>query len=46
VTPGRYLDFGGQPHQRLLLSICHAMGLALPSFGDPAHGSMPLEGLL
>lgn len=46
ITPGRYLDFGGQPHQRLLLSICHAMGLALPSFGDPAHGSMPLEGLL
>jgi len=42
---GRYLKLGGEPHQKLLVSICHAMGLDNPSFGDPSHGEGPLSGL-
>lgn len=42
---GRYLKLGGQPHQKLLVSICHAMGLDNPSFGDASHGEGPLAGL-
>lgn len=45
-TPGRYLDFKGAPHQKLLVSICHAMGLTNPTFGDPSHGTGPLDGLI
>ena len=42
---GRYLDYGSQPHQKLLVSMCHAMGLTNPVFGDPSHGGGPLMGL-
>jgi hypothetical protein len=42
---GRYLNFGGAPHQKLLVSVCQAMGLANPTFGDPSHGTGPLDGL-
>ncbi len=42
---GRYLDLGGVPHQRLLVTLCHAMGLDLPTFGDPAYGAGPLDGV-
>lgn len=39
--PGRYLDFGGQPHQKLLVSLCHSMGLSNTSFGaDQVSGSL------
>ncbi len=32
----QFLDFPGEPHNRLLLSLAHGMGLAdLQSFGDP-----------
>jgi hypothetical protein len=44
-TPGRYVDFGGAPHQKLLVSICQAMGLDNQTFGDASHGTGPLEGL-
>ncbi len=44
-TPGRYLRTGGAAHARLLVSICHAMGLATTTFGNPAAGSGPLAGL-
>ena len=43
--PGRYLRTGGAPHGRLLVSICHALGLPVPSFGNPAAGDGPLAGL-
>jgi hypothetical protein len=43
---GRYVDFGGAPHQKLLVSICQAMGLTNPTFGDPSYGTGPLEGLV
>jgi len=42
---GRYLKFQNEPHQKLLVSICHAMGLQNPTFGDPSHGAGPLSGL-
>jgi hypothetical protein len=42
---GRYLDFKGAPHQKLLVSVCQAMGLDNPTFGDASHGTGPLEGL-
>jgi hypothetical protein len=42
---GRYLDFKGAPHQKLLVSVCQAMGLTNPTFGDPSHGTGPLDGL-
>jgi hypothetical protein len=45
LRTGRYLNFNGAPHQKLLVSICQAMGLTNPTFGDPAHGTGPLEGL-
>jgi len=42
---GRYLQYGSEPHQKLLVSVCHAMGLTNPVFGDPSHGAGPLSGL-
>lgn len=46
LSTGRYLDFGGVPHQRLLVSLCRGMGLDNPTFGDPSFGTGPLDGLL
>ncbi|MBL4687246.1 MAG: DUF1552 domain-containing protein [Nannocystaceae bacterium] len=43
---GRYVDFGGAPHNQLLVSICQAMGLSNDTFGNPAHGSGALPGLV
>lgn len=43
---GRYLSFGGAPHQSLLVSICQAMGLDNKSFGDASKGTGPLAGLV
>ncbi len=47
---GRHLQFGGVPHNRLLLSIAGAFGLGGPDgsldhFGDPDFGGGPLPGL-
>ncbi len=46
LRTGRYLRYPGEPHQRLLVSICQAMGLTNLTFGDPSHGAGPLGGLL
>lgn len=43
--PGRYMKFGGAPHQKLLVSICQSMGLENQTFGDPSKGTGPLAGL-
>jgi hypothetical protein len=45
---GRFLQYAsGQPHNNLLLSICHAMGLEdVQSFGIPGLCTGPLPGLL
>lgn len=46
---GRYLDAGGQHHQRVLLDLVQAMGITdLSGFGDPAAGAnarLPLTGV-
>jgi hypothetical protein len=46
LQTGRYLTFDHAPHTKLLVSICHAMGLDNGTFGDPAYGTGPLPGLL
>ena len=46
LQTGRYLTFDQQPHTKLLVSICHAMGLDNGTFGDPSYGTGPLPGLL
>lgn len=43
---GRYLRLGGAPHQKLLTSICHALGVPVASFGDASKGTGPLDGLV
>ncbi len=45
LTTGRYLKLGGEPHQKLLVSLCQGMGLDNATFGDPSVGQGPLEGL-
>ena len=43
---GRSLDFGGAPHNRLLMSFCEAMGHPVESFGNPKFcGQGVLPGL-
>ncbi len=44
-TNGRYLNFGGAPHQKLLVSICQALGLENQTFGDASKGTGPLDEL-
>lgn len=46
LATDRYLQLSHAPHQKLLVSVCHAMGLDNPTFGDPARGAGPLPGLL
>jgi hypothetical protein len=45
LKAGQYLSLGGEPHQKLLVSICQAMGLDNQTFGEPSFGSGPLSGL-
>jgi len=43
---GRLVAFPGEPHNRILLSICHAMGIHVDEFGDPDYCKAgPLTGL-
>lgn len=42
---GQYLDFGGVPHQQLLVSLCRAMGLDVDRYGDDGKGKGPLPGV-
>jgi len=35
LKSGQLLSYPGEPHNRLLLTLCHAMGVATDSFGDP-----------
>ena len=43
---GRYLDFGGAPHNHLLTSVCRGMGLNNQSFGDPNVSAETLSELI
>jgi hypothetical protein len=42
---GRFLKVAGEPHQKLLVSLCHLMGLENETFGDAAKSRGPLAGL-
>ena len=45
LATGRALDFNGQDHARLLVSIGRLMGLDMDSFGNREPGSGPLAGI-
>ena len=45
-STGRYLRYQSAPHQKLLVSLCQAMGLQNGTFGEPTFGTGPLEGLV
>lgn len=40
---GRYLQYGGNHHNDLLVSLCHAMDVPVATFGNPAYctGALP-----
>ncbi len=42
---GRYLDYKGDPHNNLLVSLCQAMDVPVDTFGNPAYCTGPLSGL-
>jgi hypothetical protein len=42
---GQRIDFGGEPHGRLLVSLTHAMDKPLSTFGVPQYSQGPLNGL-
>ena len=43
---GRYLRYSGASHQKLLTSVCHALGVTLDAFGDASRSTGPLSGLV
>ncbi|MBX7116854.1 MAG: DUF1552 domain-containing protein [Myxococcaceae bacterium] len=46
LKTGQHLAMGGQPHNKLLVTLMNAMGLPDDQFGDPKFGSGPLQGVL
>jgi hypothetical protein len=44
-SPGRYLQYDGVPHNKLLVSLMNAMGVPGQSFGEPSLNDGPLVGL-
>ena len=46
LKTGQHIDVGGQPHQKLLVTLLNAMGVMDTTFGDAAYGSGPLPGML
>jgi len=42
---GRHMEFDGEPHGKLLVSLCEAMGFPTDSFGVPEHSQGVLAGL-
>ncbi len=46
LKTGQHIDVGGQPHQKLLVTLLNAMGIMETTFGDAAYGSGPLPGIL
>lgn len=45
-TTGQYLSFDGEPHNKLMVSLCQAMGLSNDTFGQASFGAGPLAGLM
>lgn len=46
LRTGRYVRFEHRPHNELLVSLLHAMGIAEDAFGEPGIGTGPLPGLV
>ena len=46
IKTGRNMVYNGDPHNNLLLSLCHAMDVNLPTFGNPAYCTGPLTGIV
>ena len=46
IRTGRYLDFRGANHNGLLISIAHAFGQNVETFGDPRYCNGALPGLV
>jgi hypothetical protein len=45
LATGRFLAYGGEPHNKLFVSMLHALGFeGIDTFGDPSYGSGPLSG--
>jgi hypothetical protein len=42
---GQHIDFGGEPHGKLLVSLTHAMYKPVDTFGVPQYSQGPLSGL-
>jgi hypothetical protein len=42
---GRHIDFGGEPHGKLLVSLTHAMDKPVNTFGVSQYSQGPLSGL-
>jgi len=42
---GQHIDFGGEPHGKLLVSLAHAMDKPVDTFGAPQYSQGPLSGL-
>lgn len=42
---GKALSYDGEPHGKLLVSLCHAMGFPVDSFGVPQHSQGQLPNL-
>jgi len=42
---GRHIDFGGESHGKLLVSLTHAMDKPVSTFGVPQYSQGPLSGL-
>lgn len=45
LRTGRHLQFGGDYHNDLLVSLCQAMDVDVDTFGNPAYCTGPLLGL-
>ncbi len=46
VSTGQHLDFGDEPHGRVLVTVLGAMGLPDQTFGIPEFSAGPLPGVL
>jgi hypothetical protein len=46
VKTGRFLSYGDQPHNDLLIAILRAMDINATTFGNPAYCRGPLPGML
>ena len=46
MRPGRYLQYQNVSHSKLLVSMCHAFGIDVETYGDPSTGSGGLDRLV